>query len=390
LLTGPDDVRLWRAVAVFRVSGLAYAIALFGWQHDHYRHPGWAAAVLAGLAGWTLVITLETAWPLRATGSPGPPRSPVMAADLVVAAASVLVTRLLDRPEWIRVGAPTLPTIWVAATVLGWAVWRGRRGGLAAAVVLAACDLLEAGRPATATSTTTLNSVVLLLLTGLIVGYAVEVIRAGRAEMSVAVAVQAATAERERLARDIHDSVLQVLGLVHREGLDGAGAATPVASRLPELAGELEVRLRTLITTGPAGPPQDAGPDAEADLRATLSRRAGTRVTVSAPAQPVCLPAGLVAALDAATAAALDNVRRHAGPQARAWILLEAEPGQVTVSVRDDGPGLPPGRLEAARAEGRIGVSGSIVGRLAELGGRVEILSAPGQGTEIEMRVPTP
>jgi signal transduction histidine kinase len=89
-----------------------------------------------------------------------------------------------------------------------------------------------------------------------------------------------------------------------------------------------------------------------------------------------------------AVAAALDNVRCHGGPRPRAWMLVESESGTVTVTVRDDGPGIPPGRLAAAASEGRLGVTQSIQGRIAEVGGRVTITSEPGQGTEVEIGVP--
>jgi len=171
-----------------------------------------------------------------------------------------------------------------------------------------------------------------------------------------------------------------VLGFVHRDGIQRGGAAAELA----RLAGEQEVRLRALISNGPAAP---TTADA-ADLRAALSRHAGVRVTISCPSGPVLMPPAQVSALAAATAAALDNVARHAGEQARAWVLLEDEPDRVTVTVRDDGPGVTAAQLEEARAAGRIGVSGSIRGRIAEIGGTVEFICAPGAGTEIEMRVP--
>jgi signal transduction histidine kinase len=325
--------------------------------------------VLAVLAGWTALLALR---PGRET--------PVMLVDLALAAGSVLVTRWLDDPERILAGAQTLPAIWPGAAVLSWAIWRGWRGGLIAALVVAAADLFELGRFSAWSANNTANNIVLLILTGLIVGYAVEVLRAGRSQLAAAVAQQAATAERERLARDIHDSVLQVLGFVHRDGTQRGGAAADLA----RLAGEQEARLRALISNSPAAP-TEAG---EADLRAALTRLAGVLVSISCPADPVLMPARQVSALEAATAAALDNVRQHAGERARAWVLLEDEPQRVTVTVRDDGPGFAPERLAAARADGRLGVSASIQGRIAEIGGSVEFICTPGEGTEVELRVP--
>ncbi|MEV5503375.1 ATP-binding protein, partial [Nonomuraea fuscirosea] len=78
----------------------------------------------------------------------------------------------------------------------------------------------------------------------------------------------------------------------------------------------------------------------------------------------------------------------HCGAGARAWVLAESCDGAVTVTVRDEGPGIPDGRLEQAAADGRMGVARSIRGRVAELGGRVSIVSVPGQGTEVEITVP--
>jgi signal transduction histidine kinase len=368
---GWEEARLARAVDVFRVAALLYAAVLHVLAHDEYRRP-WAGWVVLGvLAAWTAYLLVRP-------GRPGW----VLVTDLTLACAAVLATRFVDDLGRIAQGAQTLPSIYPGAVVLTWALCRGWRGGLVAAVVVALADLLELTGVAGPTAGT-INNIVLLVLTALVVGYGLELVRAGRADLAAAVEVRAATAERERLARDIHDSVLQVLGFVRR-GAE-AGARDPGRGRdLARLAGEAEARLRGLVATGPAQPAAGG----TADLRRGLAGYEREDVTVSGPAGPVLLPAAVAAAVTAAVGAALDNVAVHAGPGAKTWVLLEDEPDQVTVTVRDDGAGFGAGRLEAAAAEGRLGVAASIRGRIADVGGTVEVTSAPGQGCEVELRVP--
>jgi signal transduction histidine kinase len=101
----------------------------------------------------------------------------------------------------------------------------------------------------------------------------------------------------------------------------------------------------------------------------------------------VLLPEPATRALGAAAAAAVDNVRRHAGPDARCWVLVEDDASEVMLTIRDDGCGIPPGRLAAAAAAGRLGVAQSIIGRLESVGGAASVVSVPGNGTEVELRV---
>lgn len=170
------------------------------------------------------------------------------------------------------------------------------------------------------------------------------------------------------------------------------------------MAGEQELALRSLVSdwdgTEPLGGQAAAADPAELDLCAVLGLLAsrssagdGPRVTLSAPGVAVVLPGTAAREVAAAVSAALDNVRIHGGTGddgrgARAWILIDTDHDAVLVSVRDDGPGIAPGRLEEARLTGRRGVAHSIEGRIRDLGGSVEVLSVANQGTEIEMRVP--
>jgi hypothetical protein len=118
-------------------------------------------------------------------------------------------------------------------------------------------------------------------------------------------------------------------------------AWTGYLAELGWLAGEQEARLRAMVSSGPA----HLGADGEADVRALLGGMSGRQISVSGPAGPVLLPGKMAAAVVAAVSAALDNVRRHAGKQASAWVLVEEEDDLVTVTVRDDGVGIPDGRL---------------------------------------------
>ncbi|MER6811142.1 DUF5931 domain-containing protein [Spirillospora sp. NPDC000708] len=382
------DAALWRSVAVYRALALVYAAVVIGKNSGGYAHPlgGWA--VLGVLTVWTGVATLAYRDPSRRGW-------PLLSADLAVAFGCILATAWVETPHHIATGRPTLPVSWVAASVLAWAVAGGRRRGVIAALVLGVANLLVHAAAGTAggMGNTTLNGIVLLFLAGLVVGQVVRLAREAEARLARAVELEAATRERERLARRIHDSVLQVLAMVQRRGGEAGGEA----AELGRLAGEQEAALRALIGAGPGTGPVPAGGAVprpadgggrEADLAPLLTGQASASVTVSTPATPVPLPEHAAHEVAAAVAAALDNVRRHCGDGARAWVLLEDGPGEVTVSVRDDGPGMPPGRLDAAAASGRLGVAQSIRGRVRDLGGTVSIVSAPGEGTEIEMTVP--
>ncbi len=193
---------------------------------------------------------------------------------------------------------------------------------------------------------------------------------------------EAATAERERLARSIHDSVLQVLARVRRRGSELGGEAAELA----RLAGEQEIALRALVSTEPCG----SSDDDTADLRAALQILSTSRVQVAAPAGEVPLPGHAVRELVAAVREALSNVDKHAGPEAKAWVLLEDLAEEIVLTVRDEGPGIPAGRLERAEREGHMGVAKSIRGRVADLGGTCTLHTEPGEGTEWELRVPRP
>ncbi|GIF72764.1 MacS family sensor histidine kinase [Asanoa siamensis] len=364
-LQGP----LWRAIVVYRFASLAFALALIVSNVSDYRRPLAAIPVVVVLVGWTVAASWLFTRPERR-------RWGLLATDLAVTAGVLLSAEWVIGRDALGNGTPGLAVAWLAAPVLAWAVAGGRRLGVVAALLLGLADL--AVRPRL--NQASLTGTTLMLLAAVGVGHVARLGAIAEARLQRATELEAANRERERLARDIHDSVLQVLALVRRRGasLDGE------AGELARLAGEQEAALRRLVATGPP-PPATSG---VVDLGALVSAYASDVVSVAAPATAVPLPTEVAAQLAAAVGAALDNAARHAGADARVFVLVEDEPAAVTVTVRDDGAGIPPGRLAAAEREGRLGVAQSIRGRVTDLGGTVRIHSAPGQGTEIELVVP--
>jgi signal transduction histidine kinase len=372
------EASLWLALAAYRTLVLGYAVFVVAWHWVSYDHPLVAWLALAGMAIWTGLC----AW---LYSSPRYRSWPVLAVDLGVACVAILLTLFVVSAEY-RQSAPTLPTFWASASMLAWAVRFGPVGGATAAAALSVCNVLVRGEITLATWSNTF----VLFLAGTVIGYVSRLALTAEAERARVAEVAAAAAERERLARSIHDSVLQVLAWVQRRGAEIGGEAAD----LGRLAGEQERALRALVARGvpPAstaeGPAQSAG--TATDLGLLLSTTVADRsyATFAGPATPVLLGTYVARETQAAVAETLDNVHRHAGEGAQAWVLLEEVDGQVTVTVRDDGAGMAPGRLATARDAGRLGVAQSIVGRLRAMGGDASVTSTLGQGTEVELRLP--
>jgi len=254
---------LWRAIAVFRFASLGYAALLAILNRVYYVRFGWACAVIAAMTAWTVVTTVAYAHPEGRTRA-------LLGADLAVTAGLLLSTFVLQYPQAMRHGVMPVTGIWVAGPVLAWAVSYGRRAGTITALIMSGCDfVLRHGD-----LTVVLNGVVLLLLAGWTIGHVARLAAEVETERQHAAAVEAASRERERLARGIHDSVLQVLALVQRRGAEAGGEA----AELGRLAGEQEAALRSLVGGGapPAAGGRRGSPPAAAS--AARARRRGRRV----------------------------------------------------------------------------------------------------------------
>ncbi|MFP5020149.1 MacS family sensor histidine kinase [Pseudonocardia phyllosphaerae] len=364
----------WRGIIAYRLLTLVTVagVTVYG-LGSGYTSPVGALGVIAVMGVWTAV----TSWGYLG-GLPGTPdrRGRLAAADLAVCVAVMATTPWLVHPAYLDAGGPGMGSIWTSGAVLACAVAGGIRGGVAAAVVVSVTLGLTKRR----FGLLELGDTELLVLAGLTVGFASHVLDRTAARLRRLTAEQAADDERERLTRAVHDGVLQVLAHVKRRGSElGGGAA-----ELGLLAGEQETALRALLTGG-TGTADACG---RRDLAAVLRGLGSERVTVSAPGHPVELDAGVATEVEAAVRAALANVAVHAGPAARAWVLLEELPDALEISVRDDGPGIPDGRLAQAEAEGRLGVARSLRGRVEQLAGTLTLDTGPELGTEWVIRLP--
>lgn len=368
----PDpSAPLWRAAQVFRLLSYVYAVGFQVVSTGEFDRPllGWL--LFGALSAWTLACAVAY---LQGFGR----RPAWVLTELAVVCVLILSTKLVASPQWIADNQSWPTTLWATNATISAAILLGPVAGMLAGVVMMAVYAYLKGYVSVDLARNA--TMVIELAVGLAVGMAAQTARRAHAELERAVRLSAAVAERERLARQVHDGVMQVLALVAKRGREIGGATTELA----DLASEQERALRRLVSSEGA----DQDPAAQTvDIRIAVRRRAGDRVVVSVPATAVLLDAAVAAELDAAVGNALDNIATHAGPDATAYVLVEDLGDQVTVSVRDDGVGIEPGRLEQAAADGRVGISKSIVGRLAALSGTAHLRSEPG-GTEWELTVP--
>ncbi|NLU74535.1 sensor histidine kinase [Streptomyces sp. HNM0575] len=307
---------LWRALTGYRLLGLGYAIAVFVWAYDRLAHPVPGAIYLGVLTVWTLATVPHVLSARRCTKR-------FLTVDIALAVAGILGSLYVDAAG--RIG-PTLPTIWVAGPVLAFAVKGGWRWGAVAATVVGIANIIERG----AITRPTLHNVLLVCVASIGIGYVIEVARASERTLEHALQIEAATRERERLARDIHDSVLQVLAMVQRRGNEIGGEA----AELGRMAGEQEVALRSLVSRETDG------------LRRSGEAGAATGIPGAAQAvtaRPPSAPEGATGTVAGAGTAA------GTGPGSGAGSGGAAGAGGIT----DAGAGVRAGRTARGRPNGR-------------------------------------
>jgi signal transduction histidine kinase len=197
--------------------------------------------------------------------------------------------------------------------------------------------------------------------------------------------------ERQRLARDLHDSVTQSLyslTLFSRAGREAAedGDASRLAYSLAELERNTLHALREmrllLYELRPADLEQE-GLTRAIQLRLdTVERRVGLRLDVHLEELPALSPRAEVE-LYHVIVEGLNNVVKHAAAS-RLSVLLEEMDSQMHLRIVDDGKGF-----DMAQRTGGLGLR-NMRERVARLHGQLAIASAPGRGTQVDAVIPYP
>jgi signal transduction histidine kinase len=227
------------------------------------------------------------------------------------------------------------------------------------------------------------------------VGLALEAARL-RAEIKL-LAVQG---ERERIAREMHDGLAQVLGYVNTKsqavGQLLADGKVPEASRqLGELAAAArsvyaDVREAILNLAPPV--PFDGGLAAALEEHAARwaeSSKLAVRFQATPEAREASLPQDVGSEVFGVAREALTNVRKHAHAR-RVGMSLSRDGDELVLRISDDGIGFDPDAVSAGPERWpHFGLAG-MRERAQAVGGRIEWRSKPGSGADVELRIPIP
>ncbi|MFJ7493724.1 sensor histidine kinase [Streptomyces sp. NPDC097727] len=224
----------------------------------------------------------------------------------------------------------------------------------------------------------------------------IEELMATRAELAEAERTAGTLAERERLAREIHDTLAQGLSSIQlllraaERTLSADAPATAHVRRAREAAQENLAEARRFVRA--LSPPDLENGSLAAALERLASRTTGPGLTVqfAVSGSPVELPTPYEVALLRTAQSALANTVRHAGAR-RAEITLSFMDTSVSLDVVDDGRGFAPGSgtVAAHTDTGGFGLP-AMRSRARSLGGTLSVESAPGQGTAVALTLPLP
>jgi len=208
--------------------------------------------------------------------------------------------------------------------------------------------------------------------------------------------VGAQEAERQRIARDLHDETgqsLTAIGLglrgMSKTLVKNPGQASETLKRLESLAADSLSELQRLITDLRPSHLDDLGLPAALRWHAgKVSERTGLKIRVDTFGEERPISEAAKIAMFRIVQEALNNAIKHSGA-ASVFVQLSYDRERIHVTVRDDGSGFDP-ELVQIRQSSRpsLGLAG-MRERAGLLGGTVNVQSGPGQGTLVEASLPS-
>jgi len=326
-------------------------------------------ALLAFASGAGIVVYLGAWALLPAPGEAQPPRRRRIAGTVLLVWSVILALRglgLSDSLVW------PLGLIGAGAALATGSATLGldrKRARVTAIVLTAAGIFIFVGGNRHGSATTTLAPGAVAAALVLLLGpWAWRLGRERDAERAERIRTQ----ERADFAARVHDSVLQTLALIQRQPDD--------ARRVATLARRQERELRTWLYPDREPAADGTLADAVETAAAEIEELHGIRIDVvrtgDAPLDD------RTAVLVLAAREAMTNAAKHSGAD-EISVFFDAAPGRVALYVRDRGAGFDPGAVAADRK----GISESIRGRMERVGGTATIVSAPGEGTDVELEL---
>ncbi|MBI2887646.1 MAG: GAF domain-containing protein [Chloroflexi bacterium] len=202
--------------------------------------------------------------------------------------------------------------------------------------------------------------------------------------------------ERERIAREMHDGLAQVLGYMNTQVLtlkklltdDSNGRVLEQLTQMQQVVQQLYADVREGILGLRSSPRDTKGlSSAVAEYIARFESMAGFRITLEYPPElePLQLKHAHEIQLMRVVQEALSNTRKHANAR-RAAIKIDKAGRDLLVTIADDGVGFDPSQVPA-RGWPRFGLQ-TMRERVEAIGGKLAISSAPGQGTRVEVKLP--
>jgi signal transduction histidine kinase len=233
---------------------------------------------------------------------------------------------------------------------------------------------------------------------GLVLGFLsflMELWQRSLERMNALRAEAAIEAERKRIAMDIHDGVLSQLSALVRRAeyaevllAEAPDQAQAELSHIVTLAGDIHADIRWIVKALRQDPTHINLGEVIEGIVTRFQRNTGLPVALDLPDTPLTVPFDTVRQMGHIVEEALTNVWKHSRCQ-HAQVSLHCENGTALLKIEDDGVGFDPDAVTETTGLAGLGLT-SIRERAQRVGGRVELLSQPGQGTRVIVHVPLP